>query len=222
MTATTPSTKTASVTGLNSTGDNKALQDLGVAFKLAQDWELTVGQFKIQTTAESMQSTSDLLFAERSLLARTYGERRDPGLKLAYKSGSIKAATMISNGQGPNLDDKNTSKDISTRIEATLPYGISTGGYFVATDGYFDDVAKYGVNLEFTQSGFLINAEVANGNNGMLRSRSYSGETSYKLTDRWQLAARYETAQPNLQDPFISSADSAVRFHTERPIANDL
>ncbi len=66
-----------------------------------------------------MQSTSDLLFSLRSLLARTYGERRDPGLKLAYKLGSIKAATMISNGQGPNLDDKNTSKDISTLIEAS-------------------------------------------------------------------------------------------------------
>src|SRR3989338_4387960 len=58
--------------GTPATNDNKILQDIGVEFEIVPGLELVAGQFKIQTAAEGLQRSSDLLFPERSIVGRTY------------------------------------------------------------------------------------------------------------------------------------------------------
>ncbi|MCM2353588.1 MAG: OprO/OprP family phosphate-selective porin [Pseudobdellovibrio sp.] len=200
-----PSTKT-NVTGINTDGDNKILQDMGIALKLVPDLELTLGQFKLPTTAESMQSTSELLFAERSLLTRTYGERRDPGAMLSYKYDKIKASVAMSNGQGPNVDEKNDRKDYTGRLEATLPWGFNVGTFALCKEAICYDLNRYGANLGWTYSDFNFRAEYVNSNISSVRATTYMVDAGYKLSDKWQVATRYESLQPNVSSSFKSSA----------------
>lgn len=200
-----PTTKT-NVTGINTDGDNKILQDMGIALKLAPDLELTLGQFKLPTTAESMQSTSELLFAERSLLTRTYGERRDPGAMLSYKYDKVKVAVAMSNGQGPNVDEKNERKDYTGRLEATLPWGFSVGTFALCKEAICYDLNRYGANLGWTYADFNLRAEYVNSNISSVRATTYMVDAGYKLSDKWQVATRYESLQPNVSSSFKSSA----------------
>lgn len=200
-----PSTKT-NVTGVNTEGDTKILQDMGVAFKLAPDLELTLGQFKLPTTAESMQATTDTLFAEKSLQTRTYGERRDQGAMLSYKYSQIKASVTMSNGQGPNVDEKNDRKDYAGRLEATLPWGFNVGTFALCKDAICYDPNRYGVNLGWTYADLSLRAEYVNGNASSVRATTFMGDAGYKLSDKWQVAARYESYQPNIASSFKSSA----------------
>ena len=200
-----PSTKT-NVTGINTDGDNKILQDMGIALKLAPDLELTLGQFKLPTTAESMQSTSELLFAERSLLTRTYGERRDPGAMLSYKYDKVKVAVAMSNGQGANVDEKNQRKDYTGRLEATLPWGFTVGTFALCKEAICYDLNRYGANLGWTYADFNFRAEYVNSNISSVRATTYMVDAGYKLSDKWQVATRYESLQPNVSSSFKSSA----------------
>lgn len=202
----TSGTTKTTINDVNTSGDNKILQDMGIAFKLAPDLELTLGQFKLPTTAESMQSTTELLFAERSLLTRTYGERRDPGAMLTYKYESIKASMAMSNGQGPNVDEKNDRKDYTGRLEAALPLGFNVGTFVLCKDAICYDPNRYGVNLGWANANLSLRGEYANGNISSVRSTAYMLDAGYKLSDQWQLAARYDSLKPNIANQFTSTA----------------
>lgn len=202
----TSGTTKTTINDINTSGDNKILQDMGIAFKLAPDLELTLGQFKLPTTAESMQSTSELLFAERSLLTRTYGERRDPGAMLSYKYEKVKASMAMSNGQGPNVDEKNDRKDYTGRLEATLPLGFSVGTFVLCKDAICYDPNRYGVNLGWANANLSLRGEYVNGNISSVRSTAYMFDGGYKLSDQWQLAARYDSLKPNIANQFTSTA----------------
>ena len=204
-TLTSGATKTT-INDINTTGDNKILQDMGVAFKLAQDLELTVGQFKLPTTAESMQSTSELLFAERSLLTRTYGERRDPGAMLSYKYNKLKLSVATSNGQGANVDEKNERKDYSARLEATLPYNFSVGTYVLCKDAICYDPNRYGINLNWSSGDYFFRSELVNSNVSKVRSTGYVVDGGYKISEQWQAAARYDSLKPNVANAMTSTA----------------
>lgn len=206
VTSTSPTTKTTSVDTVNTTGDTKVLQDMGVAFKIINDLEVTVGQFKLPTTAESAQPTGELLFAERSLLTRTYGERRDPGAMVSYKYEKVKILAATSNGQGPNVDEKNDRKDYTARFEATLPYGLTFGTFVMCKDAICYDPNRYGVNLGWTYNDLNLRAEYVNGNISSVRSTALMVDAGYKLSDKWQLASRYESLQPNVANDYINSA----------------
>ena len=70
------SLKTGAVASSN---DNKILQDLGAVYQPLSGFEVTGGQFKIPTTAEGLDPSGDLPLPERSLMGRTYGDKRQLG-----------------------------------------------------------------------------------------------------------------------------------------------
>ncbi|MEK7356287.1 MAG: porin, partial [Bdellovibrionota bacterium] len=72
--------KTMRTGAIAQTNDNKILQDLGIGFSVCPEIEVLFGQFKTPTTAEGLDSTSELLFVERAYFARTFGDRREPGV----------------------------------------------------------------------------------------------------------------------------------------------
>lgn len=196
----------AKTPGATSTTDQKVLQDAGVTFKLVPGLELTMGQIKQQTVSESAEATSALLFAERSLISRTYGEVRDAGALLSYKNDFFKLNLMSSNGQGTNQEDRNNVKDFSSRFEAYLPWGITWGAFAFAKGDVFKDLEKYGTNVAFSSSNLLLKAEMANGFNGIVRSQGLVFDGAYKFTDNWQLASRYESVQPDTDADYKGSA----------------
>jgi hypothetical protein len=94
--------------------------------------DVSAGQFKIPISYEGYGSASKLLFPERAVVSRAYGDARDIGIKVDKKLGKhFYYQAAVFNGEGQNKLDTNKQKDIAGRIEV---YPID--GMMVAVAGY--------------------------------------------------------------------------------------
>ncbi|MDE3244591.1 MAG: hypothetical protein KGN80_00775 [Acidobacteriota bacterium] len=106
------------------TGSSNILQDAVIKYTPAPGLEFRIGQFKNQQTFEGIQSSSELIFAERSQMGRVYGDVRDRGVALSYSFGDPKAfgAKLTAgafNGAG-KVTDANAQKDFVLRLDLNL------------------------------------------------------------------------------------------------------
>ncbi|MCC6278698.1 MAG: outer membrane beta-barrel protein [Oligoflexia bacterium] len=190
---------------LSSTGDNKVIQDVGLVYSPLSDLELTVGQFKTLTTAESMDTkASELLFPERSYVARYYGERRDLGAQVSYKLDAFRFRAMISNGLDTsgntqaNRTDTNRSKEAHGRIdgeffEKALRVGVfhSGGTYGAPTTTVYR--SHNGADARFEWEKINVFAAYILGNDDTTKTTGISGQASYKFNECWQLGLGAES-----------------------------
>src|SRR6478609_4812144 len=122
--------KVTSVT-VNNQGTVTILQDYMVSF-MSDYADLTVGQFKIPVSYEGYNSASKILFPERSVVSRRFGDQRDLGIKIDKKIGkNFYYQVAVFNGEGQNKLDTNKQKDLALRLEA---YPID--GLMIAGAGY--------------------------------------------------------------------------------------
>ena len=201
-------TTTTSINQVNTKGDNKVIQDLGIGYKLNKYFEFIVGQFKTQTVSESFESSSDLLFPERSLLARTYGESRDAGVQLVYKNESVKATFMAANGQGPNVNDTDTDKDVSVRVDYAPWKDVTFGSFIQVKQSYYAKPERYGFNLGVKAGAYGLKIDNVTNITSGVRSEGSSVDLSYRFNEQYQLATRYEYLQPDKESEFKASATS--------------
>jgi hypothetical protein len=183
--------KTLRTGPIASTNDNKILQDLGVAFTLMPALELLAGQFKTPATAEGLDSSFELLFPERAYVARTYGDRREPGAMLAWKKDDTQVRAMVSNGQGANIDDTNNSKDLTLRVDQAVG-DLKLGAFTTAGDFRYSRKSRFGANARYTISGLLLRGEAVTANDNGTKSEAWTADAGYQLTERAQPIARIE------------------------------
>jgi hypothetical protein len=198
-------------TTISTTTDYKVLQEIGIGYALCPDLEFVAGQFKTQTTAEGLESSSELLLPERSVVGRTFGDKRTPGAMLVYKHENLKAAAMISNGGltsgGANINDTNTAKDFSFRIDGDFS-PVKAGAFaFVSDPNSRTNV--YGANVGFFPENFLIKAEAAMSRINDLDGMGYMVEAGYHVTPQLQPVLRYENIRP-VVDAGLTSAASSI------------
>jgi hypothetical protein len=176
------------------TNDNKILQDFGVAFTLADGLELVFGQFKVPTTPEGLDSSSELLLPERAYVSRTYGDFREPGIMLAYKVSKFKASVMSSNGHGTNADDSTirNEKDLHARIEFQPWENLGVGAFTTAGDSGYQDKGRWGANLRASLGSLLFRADAVRASDPAGWSTGYAGDLSYAVNDRLRPVVRYE------------------------------
>jgi len=110
------------------------LQDFSVKYKLPANIEFKAGQFKNIQTLEGMTSSSELLFAERSQMARKFGDVRDRGIVGSIGFGDPKSFTGrfhigMFNSNGKNAQDSNAQKDIVARLEMNYGRVHAFGAY---------------------------------------------------------------------------------------------
>jgi len=90
--------------------------------------DVSVGQFKIPVSYEGYNSASKLIFPERSVVARAYGDVRDMGIRIDKKLGKhFYYQASLFNGEGQNKLDTNKQKDLAGRIEVYPIEGITVG-----------------------------------------------------------------------------------------------
>jgi hypothetical protein len=90
--------------------------------------DVSAGQFKIPISYEGYGSASKLLFPERAVVSRAYGDVRDMGIKVDKKLGKhFYYQAAVFNGEGQNKLDTNKQKDIAGRIEVYPIDGIMVG-----------------------------------------------------------------------------------------------
>lgn len=191
-----------------STNDNKILQDIGVAFMVIPDLELTVGQFKTPTTAEGLESSAELLLPERSAAARTYGDVREPGAMLTYTHDMWKVRTMVSNGQSTNVSDNNAPKNIAMRIDAQPTERFQFGGFTSAQDFRYNARGRIGLNAGYTNDKWLLRAEGVAGKDYSVRSNGWVADVAYMLCPNFQAVGRVEGLNPNTSKDDSGNAET--------------
>ncbi len=111
----------------NPTSAISALQDFYITGKLGFG-ELSVGQFKIPVSWEGYNSSSKLIMPERAAVSKTYGDKRDLGLRLTKKFPKWGYSAGLFNGSGLNKLDNNNQKDVALRLEAYPVAGLTRRG----------------------------------------------------------------------------------------------
>lgn len=184
-----------SITGVAG-NDNKILQDLGVSYTLCEGLDLTMGQFKLRTTAEGLASSGELPLPERSIVGRFFGDKREPGIMVAYKRNAFKTAWMISNGQKTNNDDIDGKKDLSARIEYTVLEGLNLGVFTLASNFSFNELARYGFNVNYADGALSTRAEAAYQKAGNAKGYGWMADVAYAM-EKIEPVVRFEQLKPN-------------------------
>lgn len=179
-------------------------QDLFITFQ-SEYVDASVGQFKIPVSWEGYNSSSKLLFAERSAVAREFGDKRDMGLRLAKSFEYVGYSAGLFNGSTLNNLDTNNEKDVALRLEGYPVKGLVLGGVVYATVGDRDaDTAKdrYEGDIRFETGPFLVQAEYIRsrdvGSSGATKGQGFYGALAYTLGERFQPAVRLGYLDPNV------------------------
>ena len=205
-------TKTSTATVKAPLGNLSALQDFWVGY--TTEWaDVAMGQFKIPVSYEGFNSSSKLLFPERALVSKQYGDKRDVGIKV---SKSFKYAGYVAgvwNGSGQNTLDTNNSKDLGLRLEAYPVKGLTVGGVAYYTAGERDDKTnanmkiqdRYEVDLRYENYGVLFQAEYIMANDGKAGKNSKTGDAEVQETpgNGWYAALAYT---------FMDKLQPAIRY----------
>jgi hypothetical protein len=182
---------------------------------------LDVGQFKIPTVAESLDPSGQLLFPERSMVARTWGESRQPGAMITYKAPMWKLAGMISdggntkgnnianNGQGKYDVDTTTTtateyhannKDLTFRFDIKPMEMVSAGAFTYLPSYNWGQGGAFGANVRvMPMEDLVVRAEYVRGwlrgaGADKLPLNGYVIDGGYQYGD-FQPVARYEIQQ---------------------------
>ncbi len=196
-----------STISVNNQGTVTILQDYNISF-LSDYADVTVGQFKIPLSYEGYNSASKLLFPERHISSRHFGDQRDLGIKIEKKIvKQFYYQAAVFNGEGQNKLDSNAQKDGALRFELYPVDGLTVGlvGYAGlhnrATSATKD---RLEADLKIDMSNFVFQAEYIHG---------WDGPTNVKrLETAGAYAAVGYTIMDKIQPMFrIGAFDSNVR-----------
>lgn len=123
--------------------------------------DVSFGQLKAPVSWEGYHSSSTLLFPERALVARAFGDQRDLGLRLSKTFTDFGYVAGVFNGSGPNRLDTDDDKDLALRLEAYPTAGLAVAGAVYVTVGERTSGAKdrYEADVRYERGPLLLQAE---------------------------------------------------------------
>jgi phosphate-selective porin len=166
---------------INRNNDNSVLQDFFIEYKISNDFKISLGQFKAPNTVEGLAPLANLNFAERSIISRTFGDRRERGVMLSYSKDWIKSALMLSNGGNTNTSDTNSDKDINLRVDVNLSQNLSLGTFATYADGKTTTKYRNGLNAQYTYKKFTLASEGILGKTFDSKTKEQIPDTAYYL-----------------------------------------
>jgi phosphate-selective porin OprO and OprP len=205
----------------------KAL-DAYVDVKLADYFNLTIGQQKIAFSLENQTSDSKLDFIERSqvvdkLVARTndvIGNQngRDLGIQANGSLLKLNSWVLIDyqvgyyNGSGINVTDNNKAKDVAARIVLHPIAGLDLGGSYYDGVDYFTPTGskvaenrgrtRWGAELSYEWYALSVKSEYIKGKDADNKLEGYYVQAGYYvLPQKIQAAIKYDNLDPNIGNP---------------------
>jgi hypothetical protein len=123
--------------------------------------DVSMGQFKAPVSWEGYNSSAKLLFPERAMVSKEYGDKRDLGLRLAKTFRYLGYSAGVFNGQGLNTLDANNDKDVSLRLEVYPTDGLVLAGMVYRSVGEREAGVKdrYEGDLRFERGPLLVQGE---------------------------------------------------------------
>ena len=166
---------------VNNQGNITILQDFGVTL-MSEYADVTVGQFKIPVSYEGSSSSTKLLFPERAVVSRRFGDQRDIGIKVEKKIGKhFYYQAAVFNGEGQNKTDSNTQKDLAARFEIYPVDGVMVGlvGYTgITSRGTSPTKDRLEADFRLDLANVLLQAEYIHGWDGATGQAMPRGESA--------------------------------------------
>jgi len=216
------STSSYDATKPNGSYNPMILQDAAILWKIGGGLELKAGQFKTLQTYEGNVSSSELLFAERSQLARVFGDKRDRGAILSLGVGdpkdfSFKGSVAFFNGMSDlaagKANDTNAQKDVVLRLDFGVAKAHKFGIYTL--QGSTDQADKGGLSA-YTFAGTSPSAtEILDGKDKTTNLGAYYAFQTESL----HLSAEYMTGLLGRRYASVgatATATNALRQHLDQ------
>lgn len=201
--------------------DNSILQDFYVTL-LTDYAEVSLGQFKIPLSWEGYNSSSKLIMPERALVSKTYGDRRDLGVRVEKKFDCFGYVAGVYNGDGLNRIDSNNQKDAALRLEVYPVEGLTFGavGYVAVGEREDADVLtkdRAEADLRLDLEGLLLQAEYLHGwdmpaGADRTKGHGFYGALGYTLADLVQPVVRLGFLDKDRDEAATSSSDEVWSY----------
>jgi hypothetical protein len=181
--------------------------DVYVATDKIAHHKIYFGRTRVPIGVEGTRSAYGLLFTDRAQIARKFSNVRDLGIKDMGSWKYMDYSLGIYNGTRANTDN-NTSLDIASWVSfkplVDKPqYGslLLGGGYTVGENIYNYNIFGTHMGYKYKKFGFDTEYSRADGTDGLLATRGKNAQgtyfqSSYDVTPKLQLAARYDTFNP--------------------------
>ncbi len=207
-------------------GVKPQLLDARADFRIARQLRITVGQFKIPFSYESLQADDQTDLIERSVVVNSLAPGRDNGpnngrdLGLQFAGNllrlrevdRIQFAVGVFNGAGINVKDDNHYKDAAARLLFRPLASLSVGGsyYHGATGTAEVGRERAGTEIVYSYGPFSAAAEYIWGHDGPVHRRGWYAETSYRARRGWQPLFRFDKYDPRLSTATLRATDNFV------------
>jgi len=197
------------------------LQDAAIEFELAPGFDFKIGQFKNLQTLEGLTSSSEILFAERSQLGRSFGDKRDRGAVLSYAFGdpkefgaklSVAAFNGMSDAISGKGGDTNAGKDGVLRLD--MNYGREHKFGVYTLQGTTDVADKSGLAIASNPGGLWPTQQAIYDN----KDKTQNIGAFYEFqNDSWILNAEYLTGTLGRRKATLAaSSPTAKREHLDQ------
>ncbi|HEY3451088.1 MAG TPA: porin [Myxococcales bacterium] len=182
--------------------------------------DLTAGQFRIPVSYEGYNGSSKLLFPERALAVRTFGDRRDIGMKVTKNFKYFGYGVFLLNGQGQNILDTNNQKEMAVRLEAYPVAGMLVGLVIDSTVGSANMVGRRfraELDLRYERGPLILQGEFirgqdhlapiknVTGDDGLVNSYGYYVGAGFTIADVIQPVIRFGHYDPNMGHSFSAA-----------------
>jgi len=197
------------------------LLDAYTTYKIADYLKFSAGQFKIPFSLENLIADSQLDFIDRSQVVNALAARstdvignqngRDIGIQINGSFAKIDNRYLFDytlglfNGAGYDVTtDNNNHKDLSGRLTVHPVQNLDVSGDFYNGVGNYGTPAKNekrdreGLDARYVIGPVAIQAEYDKGTDGIIKRDGWYGQATYFVVpQKLQLAAKYDTYDPN-------------------------
>jgi phosphate-selective porin OprO and OprP len=173
--------------------------------------KLTLGQFKVPFSQESLRGANDLLTVERSQVVNSLVPGRDNGsngrdigatIGGSYnftESTGVDYAVGVFNGAGIDRKDDNNRKDVAARLAVRPFQGLAfAGDYYHGASGSSEAVHdRQGAEFAYTHRPVTLLGEYIWGKDGVVRERGWYGLGAWRFAKQWEGVFRVDNYDSN-------------------------
>jgi hypothetical protein len=214
-----PEPTTAGTVTVSQPADKLSLfQDFAITY-LWDYAELSLGQFKNGVSYEGFNSSSKLLFPERSPVAKLYGDKRDIGISVNKEFEHFTYFAAVFNGTGLNLRDTNNQKDLAVRLEVLPIDGLLLGAVGYTSLGerrLATTKERVEGDVRLDMSNLLVQAEYIRGwdgaSNQQVPGEGYYGALGYTFFDKLQPIVRVGRLDKDVNNDGVGSDDELTHY----------
>lgn len=201
-------------------GGTPKLLDAYVSYKVSNWLNFTAGQFKVPFSLESVINDSMLDFIDRASIVNVLSSRstdvignnigRDIGIQISGDFLKVNNRYLFDytlallNGAGYDVTaDNNNYKDLAGRLTIHPVPMLDISADFYNGVGFYGTPAKnqrrdrQGLDARYVLGKLALQAEFDKGQDGVIQRKGWYGQATYFVLPKLQLAAKYDTYDPN-------------------------